>query len=156
MPATGLVRRTSPIEIFHNQEQIGNRFDAAFRGTLFGFRNEFVAGFDVNHITFRHTNNSPYRGESSINPFLFSPGLFSSPDATTPGYATTSDQYSLFAENRLVLTDELSLIAGVRYDAPTVRQQTLRAPLSGFTKDFSAVSYRFGAVYNPTPTARST
>ncbi len=31
VPATGLVRRTSPIEIFHDQEQIGNRFDAAFR-----------------------------------------------------------------------------------------------------------------------------
>ena len=151
VPATGLIRRTSPIEIFHNQEQIGNRFDAAFRGTLFGFRNEFVAGFDVNHITFRHTNNSPYRGESSVNPFVFSPGLFSSLDATTPGYATSSDQYSIFAENRLVLADEFSLIAGVRYDAPTVRQQTLRAPFTGFTKDFSAVSYRFGAVYNPTP-----
>jgi iron complex outermembrane receptor protein len=151
VPATGLIRRTSPIEIFHDQEQIGNRFDAAFRGSFFGFRNEFVAGFDVNHITFRHTNNSPYRGESSVNPFIFSPGLFSSLDATTPGYATSSDQYSVFAENRLVLTDELSLIAGVRYDAPTVRQQTLRAPFSGFTKDFSAVSYRFGAVYNPTP-----
>ncbi|PXW50550.1 TonB-dependent siderophore receptor [Methylobacterium sp. B4] len=151
VPSTGLVRRTNPIEIFHNQEQIGNRFDAAFKGELFGFRNEFVAGFDVNHIKFSHTNNSPYRGETSVNPFVFSPGVFSSLDLTTLGYATSSDQYSLFAENRLVLTEQLSLIAGVRYDAPTVRRSDPRTPSAGFTKDFSALSYRFGAVYNPTP-----
>ncbi|MCG5248397.1 TonB-dependent receptor [Methylorubrum extorquens] len=151
VPATGLIRRTNPIEIFHNQEQIGNRFDAAFKGELFGFRNEFVAGFDVNHIKFSHTNNSPYRGETSVNPFVFSPGVFSSLDPTTLGYATSSDQYSLFAENRLVLTEQLSLIAGVRYDAPTVRRSDPRTPSAGFTKDFSALSYRFGAVYNPTP-----
>ncbi|WP_375275336.1 TonB-dependent receptor [Methylorubrum thiocyanatum] len=151
MPSTGLIRRTNPIEIFHNQEQIGNRFDAAFKGELFGFRNEFVAGFDVNHIKFSHTNNSPYRGETSVNPFVFNPGVFSSLDLTTLGYATSSDQYSLFAENRLVLTEQLSLIAGVRYDAPTVRRSDPRTPSAGFTKDFSALSYRFGAVYNPTP-----
>lgn len=151
VPSTSLIRRTNPIEIFHNQEQIGNRLDAAFKGELFGFRNEFVAGFDVNHIKFSHTNNSPYRGETSVNPFVFSPGVFSSLDLTTLGYATSSDQYSLFAENRLVLTEQLSLIAGVRYDAPTVRRSDPRTPSAGFTKDFSALSYRFGAVYNPTP-----
>ncbi|CAO4176966.1 TonB-dependent receptor [Methylorubrum populi] len=151
VPSTGLIRRTNPIEIFHNQEQIGNRFDAAFKGEVFGFRNEFVAGFDVNHIKFSHTNNSPYRGETSVNPFVFSPGVFSSLDLTTLGYATSSDQYSLFAENRLVLTEQFSLIAGVRYDAPTVRRSDPRTPSAGFTKDFSALSYRFGAVYSPTP-----
>ncbi|AWI87005.1 TonB-dependent siderophore receptor [Methylobacterium sp. DM1] len=151
VPGTGLIRRTDPIEIFHYQEQIGNRFDAAFKGELFGFRNAFVAGFDVNHIRFKHINNSPYRGESSVDPFVFSPGVFTSLDPTTPGYLTSSNQYSLFAENRLELTDQLSLIAGVRYDAPTVRREDPRRPSAGFTKDFSAVSYRFGAVYNPTP-----
>lgn len=151
VPSSGVIRRTDPIEIFHNQEQIGNRFDAAFKGELFGFRNAFVAGFDVNHITFSHTNNAPYRGETSVNPFVFSPGVFSSLDLTTLGYTTSSDQYSLFAENRLVLTDGLSLIAGLRYDAPTVRRSDFRTPSAGFTKDFSALSYRIGAVYNPTP-----
>ncbi|HEV2544345.1 MAG TPA: TonB-dependent siderophore receptor [Methylobacterium sp.] len=151
VPNTGLIRRTSPIEIFHDQEQIGNRFDAAFKGELFGLRNEFVAGFDINHIRFKHTNNAPYRGESSVDPFVFSPGVFTSLDPTTLGYLTSSNQYSLFAENRLVLSDQLSLIAGARYDAPTVRREDPRNPSAGFTKDFSAVSYRFGAVYNPTP-----
>ncbi|KQT19825.1 TonB-dependent receptor [Methylobacterium sp. Leaf399] len=151
VPATGRVRRSDYIEIFHDQEQIGNRFDATVRGELFGFANEFVAGFDVNRISFLHTNNAPYGGVSTVDPFAVDPGRFLRVDGTTPGYATSTDQYSLFAENRLVLSDQLSLIAGVRYDAPTVRRNDLRNPAAGYTKDFSAVSYRFGAVYSPTP-----
>ncbi|MFJ7440420.1 TonB-dependent receptor [Methylorubrum thiocyanatum] len=151
VPSTGLIRRTSPIEIFHHQEQIGNRFDATVKGTLFGLRNEFVAGFEVNHIDFGVRNNSPYRGENSVYPFFFNPGFFSSPDSVRPLYRSSTDQYSLFAEDRLILSDQLSLIAGLRYDAPTVRREDLVTPSQGFTKAFNALSYRFGAVFNPTP-----
>ncbi|KAB7782738.1 TonB-dependent receptor [Methylorubrum populi] len=151
VPSTGLIRRTSPIEIFHHQEQIGNRFDATVKGTLFGFRNDFVAGFDVNHIDFGLRNNSPYRGENSVDPFFFNPGFFSSPDSVRPLYRSSTDQYSLFAEDRLILSDQLSLIAGLRYDAPTVRREDLVTPSQSFTKAFNALSYRFGAVFNPTP-----
>ncbi|MFD6318148.1 TonB-dependent siderophore receptor [Methylorubrum populi] len=151
VPSTGLIRRTSPIEIFHHQEQIGNRFDATVKGTLFGLRNEFVAGFEVNHIDFGVRNNSPYRGENSVDPFFFNPGFFSSPDSVRPLYRSSTDQYSLFAEDRLILSDQLSLIAGLRYDAPTVRREDLVTPSQSFTKAFDALSYRFGAVFNPTP-----
>ncbi|MGN7124400.1 TonB-dependent receptor [Methylorubrum thiocyanatum] len=151
VPSTGLIRRTSPIEIFHHQEQIGNRFDATVNGTLFGFRNEFVAGFEVNHIDFGVRNNSPYRGETSVDAFFFNPGFFSSPDSVRPLYRSSTDQYSLFAEDRLILSDQLSLIAGLRYDAPTVRREDLVTPSQSFTKAFNALSYRFGAVFNPTP-----
>lgn len=151
VPSTGLIRRTSPIEIFHHQEQIGNRFDATVKGTLFGLRNEFVAGSEVNHIDFGVRNNSPYRGENSVDPFFFNPGFFSSPDSVRPLYRSITDQYSLFAEDRLILSDQLSLIAGLRYDAPTVRREDLVTPSQSFTKAFNALSYRFGAVFNPTP-----
>ena len=149
-PAPARINRSDYIEIFHDQEQIGNRFDATFRGNLFGLRNEFVVGFDVNHIDFLHTNNSPYGGASSVDPFAFDPGQFLRVNGTSPGYRTTTDQYAVFAEDRLILSDQLSLIAGVRYEAPTLRREDLRTPSASFTKDLSAVSYRFGAVYTPT------
>ena len=61
---TGLIDRSNSnyIEIFHDQAQIGDRFDTTFRGHVFGMANELVAGFDVNNISFTHTNNSPYTG----------------------------------------------------------------------------------------------
>ncbi|MFC5557127.1 TonB-dependent receptor [Methylobacterium iners] len=150
-PGTGRINRSDYIEIFHDQEQTGNRFDITHRGSLFDIRNEFVAGFDVNHIDFLHTNNAPYGGTSSVDPFAFDPGRFLRVNGTSPGYRTSTNQYAVFAEDRLILSDQLSLIAGVRYEAPTLRREDLRTPSASFTKDLSAVSYRFGAVYTPVP-----
>ena len=80
IPDTGLIDRSSYIEIFHNQQQIGDRMDATFRGHVLGMKNEFVAGFDVNRIDFTHTNNSPFSGTSSVNPGRFRSRPVSQPD----------------------------------------------------------------------------
>jgi len=148
-PATGLINRTSYIEIFHDQQQVGDRMDATFRGHVFGMANEFLAGFDVNNISFTHTNNSPYGGASSVNPYNFDPGLFSSPNATVPGYGSVTNQYAVFAENRLSVTEQLSLIAGVRQDEPTITRTDYVVPANSFEKSFSSTTWRAGAVYTP-------
>ena len=146
---TGQINRSSYIEIFHDQQQFGNRMDATFRGHVLGMTNEFVAGFDVNSINFTHTNNSPYGGTSSVNPVNFQPGVFSSTNATVPGYGSVTNQYALFAENRLSVTEQLSLIAGIRQDEPTVTRTDYVTPGNGFEKSFSSTTWRAGAVYTP-------
>jgi iron complex outermembrane receptor protein len=148
-PKTGLIGRSSYIEIFHNQQQIGDRMDATFRGHVFGLKNEFVAGFDVNWIDFTHTNNSPYSGTSSVNPVNFDPGLFLSPIKTVPSFSSVTNQYGLFAEDRLSVTEQLALVSGVRLDQPTINRTDLITPANGFEKSFSAPSWRVGVVYNP-------
>ena len=146
---TGLIDRSSYIEIFHNQQQVGDRMDATFRGHVFGLKNEFIAGFDVNRIDFTHTNNSPYSGTSSVNPWSFDPGVFLSPIPTVPSYSSVTNQYALFAEDRLSLTDQWTLIGGVRQDEPVTNRTDLITPANGFVKSFSATSWRVGTVYNP-------
>jgi iron complex outermembrane receptor protein len=148
-PGTGLIDRKSNIEIFHNQQQIGDRMDATFRGHVLGMKNEFVAGFDVNRIDFAHTNNSPFSGTSSVTPVNFDPGLFLSPIATVPAFSSVTNQYALFAEDRLSVTDQLALVGGVRQDQPTVLRTDLIKPANGFDKSFSATSWRAGTVYTP-------
>lgn len=145
----GLINRSDYIEIFHDQQQVGDRMDATFRGHVFGMTNEFVAGFDVNNISFTHTNNSPYGGTSSIPLYDFDPGVFSSPDKTRPGFSSTANQYGLFAENRLSVTDQLSLIGGIRQDEPTIVRTDYAVPGNGFEKSYHATSWRVGAVYTP-------
>ncbi|WP_375454606.1 TonB-dependent receptor [uncultured Methylobacterium sp.] len=147
---TGRIDRSDYLEIYHQQEQVGNRFDAAFRGSLFGFRNEFLAGFDVNHIDFRHTNNFYFDQTTSVPPTNYDPGLFPVNGRARPAYATQTDQASVFAEDRLILTERLSLLTGVRYDAPTLQRENL---VTGdrFEKSFQGLGYRFGLVFNPTP-----
>ncbi|NNM71792.1 TonB-dependent receptor [Enterovirga sp. DB1703] len=151
VPATGLVRRSDYIQILHDQDQVGNRFDATFRHGFWGMKNTFVAGFDANHIDFKHTNNSPYAGMSNVSLFNFDPGLFLNTSPTRPGFRSSTDQVSAFAEDRLEITDQLALIAGVRYEVPRVQREDLVNPANSFNRSLSALSYRFGAVYNPLP-----
>src|SRR5216683_1368736 len=130
-PVTGLIDRKSYIEIFHNQQQTGDRMDATFHGHVLGMMNEFVAGFDVNRIDFAHTNNSPFSGASSVNPVNFDPGLFLSPIATVPSFSSVTNQYALFAEDRLSVTDQFSLVGGVRQDQPAIARTDLITPANG-------------------------
>ena len=116
---------------------------------MLGMANEFAAGFDFNRIDFKHTNNSPFGGSSSVNPYAFDPGFFQSPNATVPAFSSVTNQYALFAEDRLSLTDRWSLIAGVRQDEPSISNTNLITPATSFEKSFSATSWRVGTVYNP-------
>ncbi|MGY4318181.1 TonB-dependent receptor [Bradyrhizobium sp. JR3.5] len=149
-PKTQLIDRSSYIEIFHDQKQLGNRMDATFSGHVLGLANQFVAGFDVNRIDFTHTNNSPYGGASSVNPYVFDPGsFFATTTATTPGFNAIVNQYALFAEDRLSLTDQLSLVTGVRYDRPEVDRADYKTPANSFETTLSGTSWRTGLVYEP-------
>ncbi|WP_430641808.1 TonB-dependent receptor [Bradyrhizobium macuxiense] len=149
-PATQLINRSSYIEIFHDQKQLGNRMDTTFSGHIFGLANQFVTGFDVNHIDFTHTNNSPYNGASSVNPYVFDPGsFFATTSPTSPGFNAIVNQYALFAEDRLSLTDQLSLVTGVRYDRPEVDRTDYRVPSNSFDVALSGTSWRAGLVYEP-------
>ncbi|MBP1293332.1 MULTISPECIES: TonB-dependent receptor [Bradyrhizobium] len=149
-PKTQLIDRASYIEIFHDQKQLGNRMDTTFSGHVFGLANQFVAGFDVNRIDFAHTNNSPYGGASPVNPYVFDPGsFFATTTATTPGFNAIVNQYALFAEDRLSLTDQLSLVTGVRYDRPEVDRTDYKTPANSFETTLSGTSWRAGLVYEP-------
>jgi iron complex outermembrane recepter protein len=150
-PTTGVVDRTNSIEIFHDQRQIGDRMDATLRGHIFGMANEFVTGFDVNNISFTHTNNSPYKGPAQpVSLYNFDPGVFSSTYPTVPSFSTTTNQYAVFAEDRFSITEQLSLIGGIRQDEPTVERTDYISSISGsFEKAYHATSWRAGAVYEP-------
>ncbi|MDQ0442392.1 iron complex outermembrane receptor protein [Methylobacterium persicinum] len=147
---TGLVDRSDYLEIYHSQEQIGDRLDATFRGDILGRPNQFVAGFDVNRIDFRHTNNFYFDQSTSVLLTGYDPGLFPQDGRAVPAYATRTTQVSVFAEDRLQLTDRLSFLTGVRFDVPTLHREDLQTGAQ-FDRTFHALGYRFGLVYNPTP-----
>ena len=103
-------------------------------------------------INFTHTNNSNnsrFGGSSSVDPYNFVPGVFNSPDPTIPGYGSVTNQYTLFAENRLPVTEQLSLIAGIRQDEPTITRTDYRSAADSFERSFSSTTWRAGAVYTP-------
>jgi iron complex outermembrane recepter protein len=151
IPSSGLIERSSYTEIFHDQEQIGNVTYATLESGLFGMRNTASAGVEFNHTTFQHNNNSPYGGESFVDPYNFDPGLFINLAGTLPKYRTQANQYAFFAEDRLAITQRWSIVGGLRYDHASVNRDDL---INGgaFTKVFPNTSWRIGSVYDITPT----
>jgi iron complex outermembrane receptor protein len=152
--ATQRIDRSDYVEIRHATEQIGNRMDATFRSVLPGaMKNAFVAGFDINRIDHGRDNNSPYGGSSDVDPFNPDLGYWAdgNPDPFSLEYDARTEQYGIFAENHLELSKELSVIAGIRLDRPTVNRTHYRDPNQEFEKSFSYTTWRAGAVYTPVP-----
>ncbi|WP_116809857.1 TonB-dependent receptor [Steroidobacter cummioxidans] len=149
--ATGLVNRSDFLEIYHNQIQRGNRTNLVVNHSLFGLQNDVSIGFDINSVRFLGPSNSPFRGSDAIDPDDFVPGQFNSPDATRLTYRAETQQYSIFAENRLKVTDRWALVGGLRYDDIQVdRDQFFDA--NSFEKGYSPLSWRIGSVFDITRT----
>lgn len=142
------VGRSDYLEILHDQEQTGNRFDATFDGQLGGLKNRFVAGLDWYRTTLLHTNNSPYGGASTVDPFFFAPGHFISPVPTLPGRRSTLETTALFAEDALELAPGWKLVAGLRSDRMRLDNNDLRTG-ARLSKTYSPVTGRIGAVWPP-------
>lgn len=146
--ATNLVERSNYSHILQEQQQIGNRADATVRTSLLGLKNETVLGFDVNQARFSYGSYFP-PAFTTVNPFAFDPGTFPDPNRIDPRFKSVLTQYSAFAENRLSLLENLTVVGGLRYDAPTVRRTDLVSPAQSFEKTFSSAGWRVGAVWNP-------
>jgi len=148
---TGLVDRGDNTEIGHDQAQTGNTTDAAFKGTLFGRPNQVSLGFDVNTSSFTHTNNTYVGAAPSVDPFTFAPGFYSSPVPYLPRFRSDARQYAVFAEERLEVTPQWSVLAGVRYDHADVSRDNLVSSVQAFDKTFANTGWRVGTVYAITP-----
>lgn len=146
VPATGLVNRSGYLEILHDLKQTGNRFDATLDGVLAGMKNRFVAGFEVSRADMRHTNNAPFTGSSTVNPFNFLPGPFLQTAATSPRSQISQSSSAFFAENALDITPQWKLIAGLRTDRIELESTTLQTGVTR-SKTYSPITGRIGVVW---------
>lgn len=75
-------------------------------------------GMDYNRIHFSLHSNSPYRCRCRRSGPLICTTRIAANSSTSPyrDQFTTTQQVSLFAENHTELTDQLSLVTGVRRD----------------------------------------
>jgi iron complex outermembrane receptor protein len=150
VPATGTIKRTNYIEIYHVERQFGDRASASFHSNLMGLKNDLLVGGDVNLIDFRHINNSPYSGTSSVSTLGFDPGTFMNVAGTALKWHSYTRAFSLFAEDRLALSDQFSIVLGGRFDVPDIQRADYLAATS-FEKSFHQPTWRVGMVFTPIP-----
>jgi iron complex outermembrane receptor protein len=151
LPASHQIMRSSYTDIRHEQTQVGNTTDLQFDTHMFGLPSRISVGFDVNQSAFKHSNNSPYSGSSFVDPYVFDRGAFLDVASAAPKYRNKASQYSLFAENRLELTDKWSVLGGLRYDHADVKRRDLTVDREVLAKRFSNVGWRVGTVYEIVP-----
>ena len=155
-PATGLKNATVTRTLYRDigyslQQQIGTNTYAKTRGSLFGLKNEFLAGFQLNHGTYDRQDT--IRGGNTVvdalNPV---PGLYLSgyKIQSSPQYFMTLNQAGIFFENRLAVSDRVSAVLGLRVDDYRNNRKDL---ITGAVTDsrLRGVSSNAGVVFNPVP-----
>lgn len=113
------VNRSTAYQVRHQGEQNGNQFELRHDNTLFGLDTTWSGGFEYK---VNQTTNYPLniKNANTVDPNNYRPGRFYDIPGTNP--ALISDKTNevttkaLFVENRLALTDKLSLLTGLRYD----------------------------------------
>ncbi|MFJ3073748.1 TonB-dependent receptor [Pseudomonas sp. NPDC087029] len=140
--------RQSYLEIKHNQEQIGDRQTFTFDHSLFGLASKTMVGAEYNKVRFNVDSNAPYNdvGGDYIDPWQPTPGWFHSDSPTRPQTLSTTHTFALFAENRLQLTERLSLVTGVRRDQNHIDRDNLTNDTRS-DRSLDGGNWRAGLVY---------
>ncbi len=156
----GRIFRTDMTGIVHDQTQWGDQASLTLKTPIAdGIDNDFVTGFDVNLIKLTYSHNFGSDPQvSEVDPFDFDPGLIVDTQGIAPRYRTRTDEFAVFAEDRLKLGTHLSIVGGIRYERDKVRRWTIAYPGGVGTETFALdkrlrnVTWRVGSVYQPIPT----
>ncbi|HEY8521499.1 MAG TPA: TonB-dependent receptor [Gammaproteobacteria bacterium] len=115
-PSTGLIARQGGSDLTHDLRQYGNSTVATLSSRILGRDNTLAVGLDFNRLTFDHvywvsqatTLLDPWNPD--VGTFQYLPGGYN--------YINLfhADQYALFAEDHIAVTERTSLLAGVRKD----------------------------------------
>lgn len=152
-PATKLIDRSDNTQITHNQNQTGLTSTLRWRAAVGAMENTWAVGVDANRAHFKHTNNT-YSGSSGpVDLFNPVPGEFVSDAPNVPRYRNSAEQYALFLEDRLALTERWSVLAGLRHDRATVGRTDLLSGQRAFSKTYSNTGWRAGTVFALRPTS---
>ncbi|OLU28198.1 TonB-dependent siderophore receptor [Pseudomonas sp. PA15(2017)] len=141
-----LVQRSNFISIKQTQEQIGDRQTFTLKHSLFGLDSQTVFGADYNAIRFVRKHDFGNTYSDTIGLGQSGGGDYVSTDPYRSREANQARQFSLFAENRTQLTEQLSLITGVRRDQVHLNRDDL---LAGTRSDrsLSGGNWRAGLVF---------
>lgn len=151
---SGPIKRGGPALLAHDLSQDGLRTNLNFANEVGTIRMTSSVGFEFNTVSFvRPFNFGSANGDAAaitIDPKNFNPGLYSDVTSDTElGNKRVSadlDQYALFAESQLELTEQLSFVLGLRYENFTTDFETTGS--GNFDQSQDALTSRMGAVFD--------
>ena len=112
--------------------------------------NTLSAGFDYNFISYTNTNNTPFGGSSVTDLDNSTPGTFINVAGTLPRARSHTHQVAFFAEDRLAVSDKVSLVGGFRFDRYATERRNL-IDNTTVERTYTPPSWRGGIVYSVNP-----
>ncbi|AAY96053.1 TonB-dependent receptor [Pseudomonas protegens] len=153
-PANRQLTRSGNFGIGHQQEQVGDRQTFTFKHSLLGLDSQTLTGVDYNRIRFHMKSNSPFTDSFThgqpVDLYHPAPGDFASDSPYRDQFKTTTRQMSVFAENRLQLSERWSLVSGVRRDYVHIDRDDLKDD-SRSDKTLTGNNWKAGLVFAVTP-----
>ncbi|MCC6234073.1 MAG: TonB-dependent receptor [Verrucomicrobiales bacterium] len=151
-PAAGTVTLRDLGIVEHEQNLVGNRFEAAFEKELGRFENRLAAGADVKRTDFFRLADFP-SGAVAVDAFHPQrPSYLQASGAAGPSQRGADYeilQAAPFVEDQFAVLPDLKLVGGLRYDH--IENEVFnRDNGATFSKSFDPVSYRAGVVWNAT------
>lgn len=163
--AAGQVLRTDHLGILHDVEQTGGQAHVKLDTALGnGLSNQLVVGVDINVFDVEYSHNGFPSSPDAVDPQNFDPGRFDEGDGMKPRYRAHTETWAIYAEDRLEIGEQLSIIGGARFEKDKVERfnftydptgETIvgeTAAFVGGSREFEDFTWRVGAVYQPTPT----
>ncbi|MFH6600674.1 TonB-dependent receptor [Ectopseudomonas khazarica] len=155
------VQRSNALLQRHDQELNGNRLELRHQHGLFGLSSEWAVGVDYSHNVQTRYPRSVSGPFGVVDAEHFTPGNFFDLPGMSPGYARQRtnqvDTWALFVENRLQLTERLSLLTGLRHDRidleVTNHQAATASNPAFFSREYEPTTGRVGLIYALTPAA---
>jgi len=161
----GTIYRADNYGIVHDVDQYGNQgfitLSNDFGGTM---SNDLVIGMDASRVTLNYSHQFDSEYQENVVPVTgFDPGLFLDTVGLLPRYHTRTTTWAVYAEDRLALSEQFSLVGGVRHEEnKTGRWNWVytngvitgdRPVLNGGSeafKNLNSTTWRVGAVFQPT------
>lgn len=155
------VVRSSPLLQRHDQEVIGDRVELTHKTELAGLKSDWAAGFDYNVNRQTRFPRSLTLNVSTVNPYHFTTEQFFSIPGMVPGFipdrTNRVETLAFFLENRTLLTNQLSLVTGLRHDKIDLAVKNHKAATATnpayFDRTYTPTTGRVGLIYDFTPTA---
>lgn len=145
----------------HDQDLLGNRLEAVYRGRLAGLPSDWAGGIDLSRNRQTRFPNSLAVPVNTVNPYAFVPEPFFSIAGTSPVYQADRDNrigtVAVYLENRTALLPVLHLVSGLRHeridlDLTNRRAVTAAAPAT-LGRRYTPTTGRVGIVWDVTPDA---
>lgn len=138
----------------HDQQVLGNQLTLNINNEFLGMDSRFVAGLgsiDLDFVRSRgFRRQAPQTAADALDAYEPTPGQYG-PRELRGVSPTDMNSFALFFGNALQLTDNLSLVTGLRRESLELKRQNFNAEnepeSSGFDRKYQWYSWRVGSVY---------